>query len=518
MNTKYIKFIGIIGLIFNSVHATTIELTIDDFIKESIKRNSNVIMDRLQGEIVDNKVKYEEDIFVPQFYSKFNYQKTDVPTNIEDSLTRGNDDPYQDRIRNIEMGFTGLLNTGGVWKTSFSNNKKTSSLILNSPGIDYDNEYTNVFEVSLTQPLLKGAGKEVTLAKYSNALADKEINNKEYEKLILDLSLTVVQTYWKFYGIKELKNSYIESIKLNKQSIQTLENRVTSGDAPVSEVLEAKSNLMIKEAELKRIESDFIQIKSNIFNLLNVHENENKDIVFKLMDKPINIENIDNTPESLFDKALVNWPEYKIAKAKLKKESINYDITKNSLLPQLDLSASIFNTDLKDHQNNDFDTSNFVSGSFGLDFKMPITSSQSQKALEIARLKKLKVDIEINTLEKRLYNAISAKLTSYLNAKEQVQFYKKSLELREQILKDKEISFNLGDINIKEVFEQINFIIDYKRKLFSSIIEWKMAEASLQKTTGELLANDLNIEKLKSYQGERYDNSLNNTDFGVLND
>ena len=502
------------SIVASNISAETIDLKLDSLISESIKRNSNIIFDRIKSEIINNQVEYEKDIFTPQVYSNISRIKSDVPNNTQELLSRGNLETYSEDSTNIEAGIRGVLPTGGSWQTALKTKQESNSLINEYK--TYDSEYTNSLEISFTQHLLRGFGKDITLAKYHLTKAEQDIFKKEYEKKILDLMASVIQVYWKMYGLHELKKNYIQSISLNEKSVQVLEDRFKRGDVPKSELLEAKTSLMSKKADLNRVENDINNSRSNLLDLLNVSEEKNKNITFRLVDKPNAYKMEKLTVDEYFKKAIDNWPEYKIAQYKLKKEELNLKYAKDNIRPQLDLLVSLSNNTLDDSQKYDFADDEYVSWNLGLEFSMPIFDRQNKNALNIAKLKKYQALKELETLNSRLFNAISAKYNSFNNAKQQVALYEEGLVFREELLRSERIGFELGNRSIKDIITQENDLITHKRKLFSSIIDWKLSEASLQKAIGELMGIYVDIEKVKNYKNNEHASTLSNIDFGKL--
>jgi outer membrane protein TolC len=512
MKRILISAVVALGIGTNTLSAETINVELNTLVKEAIKRNSNMIFNRIQTDIIENQVSYEKNIFIPQVYSSFTHQVTNVPNNTEETLSRGYLETYKERTNVAEVGLKGILPSGGTWQSAFKNSSKNSTLIEQYK--DYDSEYTNTFELTLTQHIMKGFGNDVTMSKYHLAKADQNIFNKQSEKKMLDLIGNVIQIYWRMYGIQELKKSYEKAIALKLKSVKLLKQKFKNGEISKNELLQIMSSLMSKQAELKKVSSDLVSTKSNMLNLLNVPEYENSDVEFDLVEKPVDTKSINMSAKEYYEKALENWPEYKMAEEKLRKENLNVKFTKDSVRPTLDFSTKISNTNLDSHRHYDYDEDKFVSWQVGLLFSMPILDTQSKSAVSMAKLKRNQVTVEIDTLKKRLYNAINDKFVSYKNSKEQVEFYTEGVEIKEELLHNLTVGFELGNSSIKDLLDQENDIIEYKRKLFGSIIDWKLSEASLQKAVGELFEQYVDIEEVKNYKVNEHSNRLTSENFG----
>ena len=502
------------------VNSNVIDLSIKDLIKEVVKRNPNILFDKIQGDILDSQIAYEDAMFTPQFYVNLTHQDSNTPNNTETTLSRGYLSTYSEKTNNIEVGMTGVLPSGAKWNTSLKSNDKQSNVIDKYK--EYDTEFDDSVEISVSQPLLKGYGSEITKSKYHLAKADKEIYLKQYKKRLMDVMGSVIQTYWKYYGAIQLQHSWKESLKINKQTIYILKQRAQSGDVAYSEVLEAQSASMVREAELKNMNIEVNKIKNEILTLLNVSSNDNKDIQFNLVDLPdtkIDTNKIlkeNSNVEEYYVKALQNWPELAIAKEKLKKEQLQIDFTKDLARPQLDLISTASSTTLSDKRENSFYDDDFISFSVGLQFSMPLFNTQSNNAIQMAKLKKKQVELEIQTLDKGLYNAISTKLSSLKDAKDQVMFYENGLKIKQELYDYVQKGFNLGEKSIRDTLIQEEDIINYQRKLFNAIIDWKLSEASLDKAAGTLFDKYLSYLEIDKIEDIEINGILEKDTFGKI--
>ena len=503
--------------VINNSYKTTsnsIDLSIENLIKEVIKRNPNILFDKIQGDILNSQISYEDAIYTPQFYVNLTHQDASTPNNTETTLSKGYLSTYSEVTNNVQVGMTGLLPSGAKWNTSLKSNDRQSNLIDKYK--EYDTEFDDSLEISISQPILKGFGSDITKSKYHLAKADKSIYDKQHKKRLMDLMGSVIQTYWKYYGAKQLQTSWTKSLKINKKTIKLLEQRALSGDVAYSEVLEAKSAAMIREAELKNMDSEVVKIKNDILTLLNVPASSNKNIEFNLLDTPNTNSTNYLSVEDYYTTAMINWPELAIAKEKLKKENLQIELTKDLSRPQFDLVTSASSTTLSDKRENQFYEDDFVTWSVGLQFSMPILNTQSKSALEMAKLKKKQVELEIQTLDKGLYNAITTKLESLNSSKDQVISYQNGLELKQELYEYVQKAFNLGEKSIRDTLVQEEDIINYQRKLFNSIIDWKLSEASLDKAAGTLFDKYLSYDDINKLNDIQINDILDNNTFGKM--
>lgn len=300
--------------------------------------------------------------------------------------------------------------------------------------------------------------------------------------------------------------------------LELLENKYKSGDVGYSEVLEAKSGVLNRKADYVRMKNRYIEIKNELLTLLNAPVDLNKNIEFELEDKP-KIENEDNYLEidEYYNLALNNWPEFNALKEKLRKENIQIELAKNQDKPKLDLVGSVWNSTLDKEQNAQILDDEFISWYLGFEFSIPLSfEPRSKNAINIAKLRKKQLEIEFDSLNKSLYNNLDTKLKHLKNMKRQVLFYKEGLEIKEELYKYEKERFNLGETSIRNVLIQEEDILEYQRKLFNTIIEWKLAGAVLDKAVGLLFKKYHNYDFNNIKEIKEIKSVLSNNSFGNL--
>ncbi|MGA1933686.1 TolC family protein [Arcobacter sp. YIC-464] len=508
--------LGLLSSVWASSEPKTIDVDIKSMIVEVVKRNSNIIFDRMQDQIIQSQIKLEESGFDPTFYVNITKQRTDVPNGVDEKSTRGYLNDYEENLQSQEMGIKGVTSIGSQWSLSLTSSAKQSNLI-NKYQSDYDTEFRKGIKLSVVQPLLKGFGEHGAMGKVNLAKAERKIYSKKAEKNISDIMGSTIQSYWKYYSAKELKKSYENSLTFNKKIISLLEKKFEAGEIPYSEVLEARSSGLIRQAQLKKIDSEIKKYKNDFLSLLNLSSYNSEEINFNLLENPSVSENEKVLDlQTYFEKALEIWPDFQIAKNKLEKELLQIKITENYVKPQLDLIASTSSGTLTNTFKDRVYDDEHISWSVGLQYSGSLYDNQAVNALRIAKLKANQIKLEIETLKNGLYNAIDTKLESYNNSKEEVEFYKNSLEIKKRLLADTKKAFSFGDKSIKDVIVQEDDMIEYQNKFFNRLIDFKLSKASLDKAIGELFNKYLTLDDIEKIKELNVRNELTKENFGVI--
>lgn len=506
-NLYVLSIISSIFLTQNLKAEDNIYLSLNPLVKEVLSRNGESVREYFQTNITQTQISYEKGIYDPIFSASVTRQSTNIPNSAEDKLIRL-DNTYQDKIDFFDTGFSGLLPIGTQWSLFFSNNKKQSSIIKKYRS--YEFEYDSSVKLQIEQPLLKNAGVEMTEAKIKLSEFENEIEKSKYEQKLMELQGVTIQLYWKLYGSYEIYKSWEQSIKLAQKALAELEIRAKSGKIAETEVLEATSALNIRKSEYENAKNRFVEVQNQILTLLNISVNENEKFEFILSENPEDkiseVLSLNNYLSQAFEK----WPEYLISKKNLEKEELQLKYATNQLLPKLNLVASTqrnaLTADRHSSVNDAFDDE-FVSWALGLKFEQPLFSDKEKNSLKIAQLRVYQAKSDLKSLENNLKNSLMTKIENLQGSKKQYLLYKEGLKIKKDLIDIDYERLSLGKITAKELFEKEEDYMNYQRKMLSSIINWKTAEALLDISTGNLL-NKYNID-IKTLNYSLDDNDVN---------
>ena len=481
-------------LFFNkseSKNFQTFSINLETLVQECVKRNSNVLLQRIQTDIGVNKIKYEEGILDPILTLSASKSQAHVPNDAIDSTIQQSSE-YEDDVILYNAGVSGMLSPGTKWELSFNEQSKWSTYIENK----YPREHSNKIDLNIRQPLLKGFGSDNTLVKINIAKIDSLVARSEYTKNTMDLVGTVIQLYWKLYGSYKLYLSWEHSLNIANDQLVNIKQSLEYGKRSKFELYSAEKSVSLRKVELYNTKTAIFEIQNKILNLLSLSSSKNEDILLiPIDDAAIDKIEIPELQDS-YEKSIANWPELQILKDKLQVSKLKVDYSKDQLDPQLDFTINVnkssLNTDGQEARQNLVDK-DFLSWSSGLEFSIPIYNDYAEQNYEIEKLKYIQSSVELNQIRRTLNNGIHSKIMNLKNNKISFAEYLHGITFQNKLVNMEYQRLELGKSSIVEVFEQQENLIKYERKMFNNIIELKLAEAALQKASGVLLER-FNIE------------------------
>lgn len=475
--------------IFEQPRKPLLKMNLGDLIFEASKHNTDIIQGELQTEMSRELVNVERNIFEPVFYSSYMHKDIDHKNNAEEATYRSSLNSYLEKSHQYKAGVKGLLPTGARFDVSLNGNERQSNLIEKTRS--YLTEYDNMFSVSLSQPLLRDMGLDVTASKGDIAELNLDVAFYTYQQNVMDSTGNITQAFFKLYEAQKIVEESEKSVEIAKKISADIDAKVFAGVLPPSEQMEAQAAISFRDAKLSAAKTTLIDTQSLILSLIDVSITSQKDLVFE----PISAASL-NEPVQIpyFDKALQaaleKWPPYLIAQKKLEIENIRVAYLENQALPRLDVTVS--------NQENGLDKQRFNalgdaflaknnSWNAGVEFEMPILGNrQAQANSRAAEINQRKARLAIETVKRDLNNNLFSKIEHLKNSQQQLIDAKKNLELKEQLLKVEWQRLEAGKSHAYNVFKQEEELADSKRRYFATLSELKIAQALVELITGRL--------------------------------
>ena len=175
------------------------ELSIRDVVAMALENNVEIKIQRLQPELGQQQMRFARGAFDPQFSFSTQYSYSETPQNAVEyistgGLTGGFNDPRTYTAENFFLNWQlgGKTPIGTQYSVGLNQLQSRNDINIQIPPSLFFPEYTSVLGLTLTQPLLKGAGTAVNLAELRVARVQKQIGWYDWQQqLINSLSRTI---------------------------------------------------------------------------------------------------------------------------------------------------------------------------------------------------------------------------------------------------------------------------------------------------------------------------------------
>lgn len=295
------------------------------------------------------------------------------------------------------------------------------------------------------------------------------IAKMELSKLAYQIRFEVQSAYLKVVYNTELLKIAKENLKLYDDFLFVAGKKYETGSATNLEVLGAKVNKIKYENQVKSLESEIINSKSDLRKLLNVtYFNYGNLDEFKFKQLFL-------TKDEILNSALKNNPEMNIVKYKKEKFSNKLSLSKSELLPSLSFKYYKQKIGIE----NDFWGVEFGIG-IPLWFWWEHTGNIKESSYELNISQSEEISI-INSLT----NDVNILFEEYLNSTREVQFFNdEALFESNEILRQSKISYEEGAIDYVEYLQALQIVYETRTQYLSSLFGYYTTIFKLEKLIG----------------------------------
>jgi outer membrane protein TolC len=242
----------------NQVPPEELELTLEQCRALTLENNLDLKVQLINPAIAAEKVSQQEAQFEAAFYSNMTFSKTDTPTA-----------SFLDEISGSKVDYisTGLgvevpLRTGGTINFDLADSRAKTG----SPFSVFDPSYSSDMSVSISQPLLRGAGNRANTYAIRIAEYEQQITDARTKLEVIRVIADVDRVYWRLYAARRELDVRKKQYELAEALYQQAGRFVQAGDKPQIEIIRteagvaqqleaiilAENNVRDRERDLKR--------------------------------------------------------------------------------------------------------------------------------------------------------------------------------------------------------------------------------------------------------------------------
>ena len=351
--------------------------------------------------------------------------------------------------------------------------------------------------LSITQPLLKGRGREVTTANEKAAVISIESQGFNTAFVASGEVFNMILRYWQYLGASQTLSIYQDNEARVQQVLDVTQELVKAEKKPESDLLQIQADLKNKEQQTIIARQQLYSAQQNLGRQAGLSKAESEQIGQPLNAFP-EIEQVSEIPpvQTLLEIAHQNRADIKALKRSLDVYSIYMDVAQNNVKPQLDLSAFIgyggagpgngiaqpFSTLFKNEgRNHQF--------GIGLSYSYPVQNNRAEAALLNNKLLYSEQDILIKDQIRNIELNVNIAYNNFLNSIEALKKSKQALAYYEEVYQNEQLRFQNGLTTL------LNLIIFQERLTFAQLEyinnqqQFAIAISNLRYETGTLLSS-----------------------------
>jgi outer membrane protein TolC len=247
---------------------------------------------------------------------------------------------FDQRNSSVTVDATQNLLTGGNVDLNYSPARTNVNQNL-ATGFLFNPAYTGGLALTLTQPLLRNAGIDVTKTFIKVAQNNADVEQHVFRDRVLTVLATVEQTYWELVFANENLKVAQAALKAAEELLATNRAKTKAGVMSIVDVLQAEAAVASRVEQVLVAEKSIRDQEDQLRRLLNPGEEElRQDVRLTPIDAPVVVLEPLSLQEAI-DTAIEQRPEIVQAKKNLESGELNKQFARNQLLPTLSLQGTM---------------------------------------------------------------------------------------------------------------------------------------------------------------------------------
>jgi outer membrane protein TolC len=415
----------------------------------------------------------------------------------------------------IQQGFQ----TGGTFLLGFNNTSTTT----NNPNINFNPNFSSNLNFQGTQPLLQGFGLAYNTRNIRVAKNNIRLTDYQFQQQLNTTLNTVISTYWNLVSAALAVGVAQQSLELSQKLLDDNKKQLEIGTMAPLDVQQADQQVATSETNLITAQTAVEQQEVALKNLLSrngLGATNFADVHIIPTDR-ITVPDVEpiQPVQDVVATALDRRPELSQLRIQVENTRINLTGTRNSMLPQLNLTGNISNPGVGGALNpiNNINPqtgqpvprsvnddllggySNILRQLFGVGtvnyavgftLNIPLRNRAAQEAyitqdLQL-RQSELGIQKQINQIRMDVQNALIA----VRNARARYQSATKASALAEAVLDSEQKKYALGASTSYAVVQHQTDLATARQAEVAAISAYAQAKLQLDQATGTILENN----------------------------
>ena len=439
-------------------------ISLADAAIRALQHNLDISISRQTKESRQADITVEQAKFDPTLSVNGQYNRIVNPLNRPVFGATGNNlsgiTTFDQRTQSVTVDATTNLLTGGNIDLNYSPSRTNVNQNL-ATGFLFNPSYTGGLALTLTQPLLRNAGIDVTKTFIRVAQNNAIVEEHVFRDRVLTVLATVEQTYWEVVFANENLKVAEAALKAAQELGASNRAKAKAGIMSIVDVLQAEAAVASRVEQVLVADKTIRDQEDQLRRLLNPAEEDlRQDIRLTPLDKPtVTLEPL--SLEEAIDTAIELRPEIAQAKKNTETSEINTKFAKNQILPTLSLQGTMglagLGKDYTDSVNQNL-SGDFYNYGGGLVLSYPLGNRSAWSTYN-------KRQLEAKNAEASLVNVRQQIIVGVREAVRRVQTDFKRIETTRSARIMAEKQLQAEQERLKVGLSTTRFVLDFQRDL-----------------------------------------------------
>lgn len=458
---------------------SSVELTLEECRANTLANNLDLKVAVVDPTIAGERTTQEEAKFNSIFTFNVGYQDLDTPT--ASQLVSG-----QSKNLQVTPGVRIPTRTGGnvTVQLPFTRNENNNQFSTLNPS------YTSDLQFSVSQPLLRGAGRRATTASLRIAGYDEQASASRTKLEVIRQLAAVDRSYWRLFQAKRELEVRQQQYELAVEQLGRAERRNKAGAVAEIEVIRAQAGV-----------SDSLQAIITAQNVVLLQQRELKRIINQPgleVETPIMIQEATQPDpveyefdsKQLMTEALRNRMELLELELQLAADAARIGLARNQALPLFSLDYTYRINGLGGSVQDTFQSlqrNRFEDWTIGLSAEVPLDNEEAESRVRSAistRLQRLATrSARELSIRQEVLNAIDTLSADW----QRILAARQSVILNTRALQAEQRQFDVGNSTSTNVLDASARLADAQSTEVRALTDYQISQVDLAFATGTLL-------------------------------
>ncbi|MEO0480691.1 MAG: TolC family protein [Planctomycetota bacterium] len=467
-----------------------LELSLSDALRIGRGRNLDLKAEELTQRQTLQTLRQEEAAFETEFFASFDVGRSeDPPRNIfSPALTR--------ETVGGSVGFRQRIATGAQYQIAYTPSRLIQA--TNTPGFPTQLQ-TNLFELRVTQPLLRGAWGSSVLANVRANEAALAGDTARFERTVQDTLLSIVQAYWELVFAREDYAVRVEGLRLAQEQLRITEERIRVRQLAPRDRVSNQADIARRREELIRARNEIRRRQDELAQLLfdgTRGELWNREIVPV---SPIETEFVapDLDWQLASRGAIERRPDLVALREDVRQAEVRLEQARSDLLPQFDFTGVFGTAGVQPTLSDSFTDAvqaEFPNWSLGFELSIPVGNHAARAARNRALLAAEQARRRLYASEIQVVADVRLALRDLATFSESINAGQLSVQLAETQLDTEQQRQRVGRTTQFEVQQRNQELLEARQQLLRNQLDYRVAESRLLHAEGRLAVDDRNGE------------------------
>lgn len=455
-------------------------LTLEEARASAFSRNLDIRVALISPTISAQSLRAEEAKFEAIFRPRAGVDQSDRPT-LNTTQSNTSDTTF------VGAGVDIPLRSGGRMNVDLS---ESHSETTGNSFVTFNSAYSTELQFSISQPLLRNAGRRVNT--YSIRIADynRQISEAQTKLEIIRQLASVDRSYWRLYAARRELEVRQRQFELAQSQLERARRRVNAGDLGEIEIIRAESGVASSLGGIIMAENSVLQQQRELKRIVNTQglEYDNRTLIIPGSEPdPLRFQ-FDGL--DLATQAVANRMEMLELELQIASDYSTIEYNKNQALPLVTLDyqygiqglGGTFNS-----STDQFSSDRFNPWSLSINGQIPIGNEAAKARVQqsiLQRLQRLSTrDAREQAIRQEVLNAVDTIESTW----QQIMAARQSTLAAARTLAAEQRQFDAGSRTSTDVLDASTRLADAQSSEVRAVTDYQIAQVDLAFATGTIL-------------------------------